>query len=465
MLLCTALAAALLLAPGCGRPADRTPDGRVIVTYWEKWPGFEAEAMQAVVDDFNASQDRIFVTMTNISQIEQKLLLATAGGNPPDVSGLWSHLVNVYAEKGALIPLDRWVEEAGITREDYIPVIWDLCRHRGFIWALPTTPATLALHWNKDMFREAGLDPDKPPRSLAEFEAMNERLTKVRLRRGGETVVVRYDELTDEEKQAKQFEILQLGHSPNEPGWYREMWGYWFGGELWDGESVITTACEENIDAYTWYESYPKRFGVRNLLNFGDSFGNFASPQNAFLAGKVAMVLQGVWMYNFIDKFAPHMDWGAAPFPSADPARLKDVTIIECDLLVIPYGAKHPEEAWEFIRFVNTQAALEKLNHGQRKFTPLRKVSEGFLENHPNPYIRTFMDLAYSENALYVPRCTVWNEYKDEMIAAGDKIFTLAATPTQALEHVETRMQWKLDRVLRRWELVKDERLSEWAER
>ena len=42
-------------------------------------------AMQAVVDDFNASQDRIFIKMLTVSQIEQKLLLATAGGNPPDL--------------------------------------------------------------------------------------------------------------------------------------------------------------------------------------------------------------------------------------------------------------------------------------------------------------------------------------------------------------------------------------------
>ena len=407
------LAAAMAFAGCGGRPADTTADGRMVITYWEKWTGFEGAAMQAVVDDFNRSQNRLFVKMLTISQMEQKLMLATAGGNPPDVAGLWSNQVNVYAEKGALTPLDKWLKEAGISREDYIPIMWDLCSHRGFMWALPTTPASLALHWNKAMFRDAGLDPDKPPRSIAELEAMNERLTKVRLVRGDRKVELRYDELTDEEKAAKNFDILQLGHSPNEPGWHREMWGYWFGGDLWNGKDKITADSPENIRAYEWYQSYPKRFGVRNLLNFGDSFGNFSSPQNAFLSGKVAMVLQGVWMYNFIDKFAPHLEWGAAAFPSVDPERLPNVTIVECDVLVIPHGARHPKEAFEFVKYVHTQPAMEKLCLGQRKFSPLRKVSAGFIANHPNPYIQTFIDLAYSPNARYVPRCSVWNEYKD----------------------------------------------------
>jgi len=68
----------------------------------------------------------------------------------------------VYADRGALMPLDDYLRRAGITRADYIPAYWDLCSHQGRMWGLPSTPASLALHWNKKLFREAGLDPDKP---------------------------------------------------------------------------------------------------------------------------------------------------------------------------------------------------------------------------------------------------------------------------------------------------------------
>jgi len=50
---CLALAVSLLSA--CSKPSD----GKTHITYWEKWSSAEAVAMQAVVDQFNHSQDRI----------------------------------------------------------------------------------------------------------------------------------------------------------------------------------------------------------------------------------------------------------------------------------------------------------------------------------------------------------------------------------------------------------------------
>ena len=244
---------AFLCVTGCVRaPSDRTEDGRILVEYWEKWTGFEGDAMQAVVDDFNRSQDRIFVRKLTVSNIDHKMMLATAGGNPPDLAGLWSHNIPVYAEKGALTPLNRLLEEAGITREDYIPVFWDLCQLRGFMWALPSTPASVALHWNKKMFRDAGLDPERPPRTIEELDRMGEQITLVEVKRNGKKERMRFTELTDEERASHSFDIITLGYTPSEPGWWNAVWGYWFGGRLWDEDRKITANSPENIEAFTW---------------------------------------------------------------------------------------------------------------------------------------------------------------------------------------------------------------------
>ena len=454
-----------MLLGGCAhKDPDRTADGRVIVSYWEKWTGFEDDAMQAVVDDFNRSQNRIFVEKLATSMIDRKAMLATAGGNPPDIAGLWSANMPDFAEKGALTPLNRMIEHAGIKSTDYLPVVWEQCCYRGFVWALPSTPTSLALHWNKKLFREAGLDPERPPQSLDELDAMSDQLTIVEVNRGGKIERVRYPELTDAEKRERKFTLVQAGHLPQEPGWWITAWGYWFGARMWDGDRNITANTPENIAAFAWIRQTAEKLGVDNLRSFGASFGNFASPQSAFLAGKVAMVLQGVWMYNFIDKYAPQLEWGAAPFPAKDPARFPLVTLAECDVLVIPMGARHPQEAFEFMRYVNSQGPMEKLCMGQRKFSPLVKVSDEFVRTHPNPYVKTFIELARSPNAVFMPRLSVWGEYNDELRAATDQIQALTATPEQVLNEVQRRMQWKFDRVLRRWDIVKDERVKEWSE-
>ncbi|MEI8341238.1 MAG: extracellular solute-binding protein, partial [Verrucomicrobiota bacterium] len=323
---CLALAgvALFLLVLMCGcRSQSPEEKKRVVVEYWDKWTGFEADAMRAVVEDFNAGQDRIFVRFTSMSQIDRKLMLATAGGLPPDVAGLYSYLLPIYSENNALIPLDKMAAASGVNPVDYIDVFWEMCHYRGYLWALPSTPGSVGLVWNKKMFREAGLDPERPPESIAELEKFNEKLTRWR----------------------PDGTLEAVGHLPEEPGWWRELWGYWFGGELWDGLHKITADSPANIAAYKWIESYPKRFGPENLLAFREGFGNFASPQNPFFTGRVAMVLQGEWIYNFIEKFAPPgFEWGVAAFPSVDPEHLKNVAIVESDVLAIPAGAKHPKE-------------------------------------------------------------------------------------------------------------------------
>lgn len=437
---------------GCaGR--NSSPD-IVDVTYWEKWTGFEADAMQAVIDLFNSRKIKnkdgkvIQVEMMATSQLDRRLLTATAGGNPPDIAGVWTWLVTVYAEKGALLSIDDYLKEAGITEEHYLPVFWEICRYKDKMWGLPSTPASVALHWNKRLFREAGLDPNTPPKTIQELDEMAEKLTLIQL--PNQEKPISFYEL----KTKKNYEellaagkIVQMGFLPSEPGWWPWSWGYWFGGKLWNEKDTITTDETENIAAYNWSMSYSSKYGVDNVKRFSSSFGVFASPQNAFLSSKIAMVAQGVWMYNFINKYATGMDWGAAPFPSNE-GKLKDVSYIEADILVIPKGAKHPDEAFKFISFVNTQEAMELLCNGQVKFTPLREVSENFYINHKNPHIRMFRKLAESPNAFITPKMVIWQEYQREMSFANDKILDLKSTPKAALAEVRKTIQIRLDREL-----------------
>ena len=398
--------------------------------------------MQAVVDDFNASQSKIFVEYSSVSQMDRRLMLAINGGVPPDVAGVASKTLPFYAESNALTPLDRLAERHGVRRDQYIDVFWQICSCHGHLWALPTTPACLGLIWNKKLFREAGLDPEQPPRSIAELEQFNERLVR----------------------RAPDGRLISLGHVPAEPGWYDDIWSWWFGGRLWDGDKTITADAPENVAAYDWIASYPKRFGASSLLAFRDGSGNFASPQNPFFTGRVAMVLQGPWIYNFIKTFAPpDFEWGMAAFPSALGDGLKDVTLVENDALVIPAGAAHPEEAFEFIRYVNSQGPMEKLCLGQRKFSPLRACSAEFFRNHPNPYIGRFLELAKSPNAHFVPQLTTWPIYSNDLTQAFNRIWAGQAGAREALEEVQGHEQLAFNRRQERWARLSVQRLAEWS--
>jgi multiple sugar transport system substrate-binding protein len=411
------------------RVTDRTESpGKVHVTYWEKWTGFEFTAMKAVVDDFNRSQNKIFVDILPISNIDQKTMMAASAGIPPDLAGLFGPNVPQYVDDQAIISLDEYCKKAGIGPKDYVPAYFEIGHYKGHIYSLPTTPASTALHYNIDLLKAAGIDPDKPPKTVEELDDYAAKITKKK----GDSIEV-------------------AGFMPAEPGWWNWAWGPFFGGRLWDGKDKITADAPENIRAMQWIADYSRKYGPGNLTTFRSGFGNFSSPQNGFMADKVAMELQGVWMYNFLSQYAPKLKWAAAPFPyPADRPDLKESTIVDEDVIVIPRGAKHPNEAFEFIKYLESQPAMEKLCLGQQKNSPLSHVSPEFWKKHKNPYIRLFDHLAYSKNALVPPKLGIWAEYSAELTAAFDEVSLLHKTPEQAMKDVTRRIQPKLDQYLLR---------------
>lgn len=421
--------AAAVMSEVVVRPAP--VEGRIVVTYWEKWTNFEADAMRAVVDDFNRSQDRIFVKYLSVSGIREKTILSIAAKNPPDLAGVDATSVPQYAFNRAAMPLDDVIGEAGIRPEAYIPVFWEMCRYRGRLWALPTTPATTALHLNRKLLRESGWNPDQPPRTIEELDEMDRTVN--RLSAG---------------------KLTRSGFLPSEPDWWPWCWPYFFGGGLWDGDGKITTDRPENVRAYTWVASYAKRYGIDNIQGFKQGFGSFDSPQNSFIDGKVASVHQGVWMANFITKYAPDFEWMAAPFPHpADRPDLANSAIVDLDVIIIPRGARHPKEAMEFLSYLQSQPAMEKLCLGQKKDSPLLATSPEFYAQHANPYIRLFRELSLGPNTFSVPKTPLWPEYSANLQQAVDQMNSGAKTPAQALADVRVRMQPRLDQIRRVEEL------------
>ena len=402
--------------------------GPVHVVYWEKWTGFEFDAMKKIVDDFNKSHTDIQVDMLSATGIDTKTLMAVSAEVPPDIAGLYGANIAQYADDHAVDPLDDLCKESGIKADDYLPVYYDMLNYDGHVWALPSTPASIVLHYNKDMFVACGLDPDKPPKTIEEMDELGDKITKI-----------------------SNGHVLRTGFLPAEPGWWNWAWPNYFGGKIVDNKGKITASSPECIRAMTWMQRYPKILGKDQFQSFKQGFGNPQSPQNPFMEGKLAMEVQGVWMANFISQFKSDMKWGAAPFPyPKDRPDLANTALVDLDVLVIPHGAKHKREAFEFMKFVQQQKEMEKLCMGQGKNTPLKKVSDYFWANHKNPYIHLFYDMAASKNAFAAPKLGVWAQLNAELSSEVDAINLLHKTPKEAMDDFTARMQPIADQYVQR---------------
>ena len=414
---------------------------RVHISYWEKWGSFEAEACQKMVDAFNESQEEIFVHYVRTSQVDRKAMLAIVGGDPPEVVGLWSNNVRPFAEAGALLPLDPCMAASGLTDDHYILNYLLLCRHEGTTFCLPTTPATIALFYNKGHFRqkarqliEAGCDPNRPPRSIAELDRYADALSEFNA--DGTPKI--------------------MGFMPTEPGWFHPAWPYFFGGSLWDANTgELTPDRPENIRAFEWLKSYASRYGRQNLSRFQQGFGNYDSPQNAFIDAKVSMVLQGVYFPAFIDRHRPHLKYGVAPFPCADGVP-GPRSLMNEDVIGIPRGCKHPEEAWTFVHWVQTKG-LPIVCRLQGKHLPIRlgpAEDRAFRQGHPNRFLDVFDMLAKAKHSFILPRIVIWREYGDEYRLSFDHVWHWPP-PDEALEGLTGETRERKMRELCREEIVK----------
>ena len=396
---------------------------RITVVYWEKWTGAEGQAMQETVSAFNASQDRIFVKYLSISGVDQKTMLATAGGNPPDVAGIWENQVFQFADAGALTDLTPLADATGVRREQYIPVYWDeLSQPRpggtARLWALPSTPASLALYVRPDLVPPEFRTPETFPKDLKGLDDLSDRITR-KTKTGG---------------------LALAGFLPSNPGWWNWSWGPLFGGTLMkNGRPTVDTP--EARAAFRWIKGYTDRYGSGSIQTFQSGFGAFASPQDPFMEGKVATELNGPWKGEYIELYKKGLNWFAVPFPYPEGRPdLADHAVVGQDVLTIPRGAKHPREAFEFIRYVQRQDVMERLCKAHGKNSPLAWVSEAFFRTHPNRAIRLFDALARRPQAIPIPKTGFHPQLSNEIGNAFSEVTAGTKTPEQALADAQRRV-------------------------
>jgi multiple sugar transport system substrate-binding protein len=308
----------------------KTKDGKVIVDFWTFW-GSETRRpiIEKIVNDYNESQDEVFVKHTFLpwGDIWTKNLAAIAAGNPPDVIINDINSVAHRAKNEQAMNLSEYIKDDEYKKQFY-PELWKTVEYEGDPYAVPFNTDTRLLFYNKKAFKEAGLDPNKPPKTWAELEEYAKKLDK---------------------KKGNKYE--RIGFYP--------LWGS-FGAESWmmnadggngyiDQDGNVQIATEEKVNALKWIKGWNDRIGVDNINAYKAEFGS--EQANPFIAGKVAMMVDVGTFYTQIRDYGKDMEFGVAPIPAASEDS-KNWSQGGGFVAEIPKGSDNPNEAWKFIEYL-----------------------------------------------------------------------------------------------------------------
>ena len=373
-------------AAASAQASASAPAEKVTINFPYLWGGPEGQALEKVITAFNTSQDHI--TVKGVSSPDfQKQLASMSGSNGFDISD-------------------------NFDTADFVPTALQSNQYQGKTYALPIAVHTLLLMYNKKMFSDAGIAA--PPTTMSDLQADIAKLTKA-------------------DSSGK---ITQLGmRSPD----YITL-AYAFGGKWYDDQGNPTPDDPGNLAAlHFWVDNVVKKYGADPIKKFESGYGEYASAQNPFYTGKVAMTLDGEWQPVFIKQYAPNLDWGvvAIPYP-ANQATLAGATQLTSSMFFIPKNAPHKQEAWTFLEYLTGKDAMTSFSHALGNL-PARTSLLGDPTYNDIPQFNTWLDSLKSPNLRIFASLPSTAAYQKDLGDEFQLIANLQDTPEAGMAKVKAK--------------------------
>ncbi|MGF2119742.1 ABC transporter substrate-binding protein [Enterococcus casseliflavus] len=353
-----------VLAAGCGNSetadssGNESADGKTTLDFWSFWgSGARQEVIEEIIDDFNASQDKIEVKYSYQpwGDIWTKSLSSITAGNPPDVIVQDINSVAQRAEAQQATNLSEYIEE-GFSDEFY-PQLWDTVEYEGDAYAVPFNTDTQVIFYNKTLFKEAGISEEQLPQTWEELETVARKL---------------------DVKNGDDFE--RIGFYP--------LWN--LGADVWalnaddgvswfDKDENVKIDTDNKVEALEWILDWQEYYGQDTINRLEAEFGSgVADP---FISGLVAMRAQNINYYSSLAENAPDdFEFGVIQIPEKESGS-GHWSWGGGFVLEVPYGAKDPEASYEFIKYLSTPEDQEKFGEKSFDIMANRTANENLVNN------------------------------------------------------------------------------------
>ncbi|MFQ6161337.1 ABC transporter substrate-binding protein [Sinorhizobium meliloti] len=331
------------------------------------------------------------------AQCQDKATTLAVAGTPVGMAYVGSRALKEFAENELIVPVPMTEDE----KKGYYPNIVDTVTFEGTQWGVPIAFSTKALYWNKDLFKQAGLDPEVPPKTWAEEIAFAKQIKE-------KTGIAGYG------LPAKTFDntMHQFMH-----------WVYTNNGKVIDGDNIVIDSPEVLAALQAYKDITP--YSVEGATAYEQN-----EIRAIFLDGKVGMIQSGSGAAARLKE--TKVNWGVAPLPLG-PSAKGEGTLLITDSLVVFKDTGVEEKAIEFAKFITSPGPQGEYElQGGAGLTPLRpspKVDE-FVKADPS--WKPFIDgIAYGGPE---PLFKDFKGFQNTMIEMVQSVVTGNAEPADALK-------------------------------
>lgn len=273
-----------------GLMAGTMASADVEIEYWQYFYDARVDAMEQLIDGFEAANPGITVKMTHFPYADYRTKVAAAvpAGEGPDVVQLFYGWLNDYKEAKLIQPLPAESFPADEIDANFFPMVQAM-REGDAYWALPTAVRSLALFYNERLMEEAGIDT--PPTTLDELMDAARAMTK----RDGAGNITQVG--------------LTAGMNAQDHHWFREVLVRQMGGEPYlDDYKTVNYDSDAGRAAAEFYTGLAGDDGVT-------AFGFMDEPQAAFKAGRAGLHIDGSFRIGSL-KDQRGLKWGVTELPS-----------------------------------------------------------------------------------------------------------------------------------------------------
>jgi sn-glycerol 3-phosphate transport system substrate-binding protein len=420
--------------PKCPLDALKKATSPVQITMWEEMTRANEEALQRLTDKFNASQSKVKVTLVNqtgYKEAFQKFRAGLSGGDLPDIGQFEDTVQQQMIDSRAILPVQSCIDAEKYDMSDYIKRVTDYYSVRGVQYSMPFNVSNPVFFYDKNAFRAAELDPEKPPTSLDEVKADAQKIKAA----GYET-----------------------GFGLKLDPWYLEQWSA-KGGKLYvnngNGRKGRATAVEFDnsvgLEILTWMDDMVKSGLAKtnsadgpsaydNLLGIRSKRNGMTIDTSATL-GTIKQVLES--------GEGGGVQLGVAPMPG--PVGKGGVLVGGATLYISNKSAPEKQAAaWEFAKFLTT-AENQAQWSADTGYIPVRKSSAdvAVLKDHwaKNPQFKVaYEQLLTGVNNLATagPVIGDYQGVRDEVLDAELAMFSQGVSPKATLDRAKKAADSKI---------------------